>query len=335
MSSTRRTFLRCGASAMAAVPMASLNAAPMSPPSAPAARTANLTLLQSAMSSGRFVTYQPTGVKVINGKLTEASDQSIRADLMVLRPHFDSLITYGAQGGAERIADIAAGLNFRAVVMGVWDFYNGAELANAIAAAKRMSHIVAGLSLGNEMILSKRAAWGDLEYILGVVRKQLPTTPLTITETFADFIGQADAKPVLAKMDFMLTNIHPIFETWFRTAQPPYWADFVAKASDLLATAYSGPVLVKETGVPTGPISLKFTPEMQREFYRALEKRFPQTGTRAFSYFAAFDAPWRISDAIVGGGKHPEEAHWGLFDANRAPKDVMRDFPSLSNARAR
>ncbi len=323
MRSTRRTFLKCGASALA-VPAAPLGGPPLSAPAA------DLSLLRSAMSSGRFVTYQPTGVKVINGKLTQASDQSIRADLMVLRPHFDSLITYGAQGGAERIADIAAGLNFRAVVMGVWDFYNGAELASAIAAAKRMSHIVAGLSLGNEMILSKRAAWGDLEYILGVVRKQLPATPLTITETFADFIDQPDAKPVLAKMDFMLTNIHPIFESWFRQAQAPNWADFVAKASDLLAAAYSGPVLVKETGVPSGPASLKYSPEMQREFYRALEKRFPQTGTRAFSYFAAFDAPWRVSDAIVGGGKHPEEAHWGLFDANRVPKDVMRDFPVLA-----
>jgi len=332
MASTRRTFLRRGASVLAAAPIVPLVPAPVSPApgaSIPGPRTANLTLLQSAMAKGRFVTYQPTGVKVINGKLTQASDESIRADLMCLRPHFDSLITYGAQGGAERIADIAASLGFRAVVMGVWDFYNGAELANAIAAAKRMSHIVAGLSLGNEMILAKRAAWGDLEYILDIVHRELPNVPLTVTETFAEFVEQADAKPVLAKMDFLLTNIHPIFETWFRTAQAANWADFVAKACDLLAAAYPGPVLVKETGIPTGPLALNYTPEMQREFYRALEKRFPQTATRAFSYFAAFDAPWRVNDAIVGGGKHPEEAHWGLFDAARAPKDVMRDFPAL------
>lgn len=325
MHHSRRAVLRYGVSALAVAPAAyaaSVNS-----------RDASLTLLQSAMAKGRFVTYQPTGIHAINGKLSQASDENIRDDLLVLRPHFDSLITYGAQGGAERIADIAYGLGFRAVVMGVWDFYNKAELGNAIAAAKRMPHIVAGLSLGNEMILSKRAVWGDLEHMLTEVRAQLPTLPLTVTEAFAEFLDHADAKPVLAQMDFLMANVHPIFEPWFRTAHAENWADFVAKAADLLAGVFPGPVLVKETGIPTGPASLNFAPVMQHDFYRALEKRFPQTATRAFSYFSAFDAPWRVSDAVVGGGLHPEEAHWGLFDANRAPKEAMRDFPVLAKAR--
>jgi exo-beta-1,3-glucanase (GH17 family) len=218
-------------------------------------------------------------------------------------------------------------------VIGVWDFYNAPELANAIAAAKRNPKIVAGLSLGNEMILAKRAAWGDLEHALDQVRPQLPNTPLSTTEAFAEFLNTADAKPTLAKMDFLLANIHPIFEPWFRQAKPANWADFVARVSDLLAAAFPGPVLVKETGIPTGPPALNYTPAMQHDFYRALEKRFPQTAMRAFSYFSAFDAPWRVSDVIVGGGVHPEEAHWGLFDAARAPKSVMGDFPPLPKAR--
>ena len=326
MHHNRRALLQYGAAALAAAPM--VHAAPVT-----SSRAANLAFLQSAMAKGRFITYQPTGIHAINGKLTQASEENIRDDLQVLRPHFDSLITYGAQGGAERIADIASGLGFHAVVMGVWDFYNKAELANAIAAAKRMPHIVAGLSLGNEMILSKRAAWGDLEHMLGQVRAELPAVPLTVTEAFAEFLNHADAKPVLAQMDFLMANVHPIFEPWFRTAHAGNWADFVAKVSDLLAGVFLGPVLIKETGIPTGPSTLNFMPAMQRDFYRALEKRFSQTATRAFSYFSAFDAPWRISDAVVGGGLHPEEAHWGLFDANRAPKDVMRDFPTLPKAR--
>lgn len=295
--------------------------------------TVDLALLQSAMANGRFVTYQPTGVKVVDGKLTQASDESIRADLKVLRPYFDFLITYGAQGGAERVADLAAEQGFRAVVIGVWDFYNTIELTNAIAAARRNPKIVAGLSLGNEMILAKRASWGDLEHALDQVRAQLPTTALTVTETFAEFLDHADARPTLAKMDFLLANIHPIFEPWFRHAGAANWSDFVGRVGDLLAKVYSGPVLVKETGIPTGPVNLNYTPVMQHQFYRALEKRFAQTAMRAFSYFSAFDAPWRISDAIVGGGIHPEEAHWGLFDAKRAPKLVMADFPPLPKAR--
>lgn len=319
MPATRRKVLQYGAAALAAAPFAQ----------GARASSANLALLRLAMAKGRFVTYQPTGVQAVNGKLTRASDESIRADLKVLRPYFDSLITYGAQGGAERIADIAAELDFRAVVLGVWDFYNKDELANAIDAAKRASHIVAGLSLGNEMILARRAAWGDLEYMLTEIRAELPGVPLTSTEAFAEFLDHADARPVLARMDFLMTNVHPIFEPWFRKARAENWADFVARVSALLTDIFPGPVLIKETGIPTGPAELHFTQAMQRDFYRALEKRFPQSARQAFSYFAAFDAPWRANDVVVGGGKHPEEGHWGLFDANRAPKDAMRDFPPL------
>lgn len=326
MHHSRRTALCLGASAFAfALPA---RAQPAVKPV-----SADLALLRSAMANGRFVTYQPTDLKIVDGKISPTNDESIRADLKVLRPFFNSLITYGAQGGAERIADLAAEQGFRAVVIGVWDFYNEAELANAIAAARRHPKIVAGLSLGNEMILAKRAAWGDLERALGQVRLQLPTTPLTVTEAFAEFLNQPDAKPTLAKMDFLLANIHPIFEPWFRQAQAANWADFVARVSELLAKVFAGPIVVKETGIPTGPASLNFTPAMQHGFYRALEKRFPQTASRAFSYFSAFDAPWRVSDAVVGGGVHPEEAHWGLFDAHRTPKSVMTDFPALAKAR--
>jgi len=322
MQISRRTALRIGAAAVAAPALA--RAKSPSP---------NLTLLKSAMANGRFVTYQPTELRVIGGKLTAASVESIRADLKVLRPHFDSLITYGAQGGAEHIPELAAEQGFRAVVMGVWDFNDKTELANAITAARKRPEIVAGLSLGNEMILAKRASWGDLENALDRLHVQLPTIPLTVTEPFAEFLDQADAKPTLARMDFMLVNIHPIFESWFHSAKPQNWAEFVVSVTKLLAKAYPGPILVKETGTPTAPASLHFTPAMQRDFYRALEKLFPQTGACAFSYFSAFDAPWRVNDVVVGGGIHPEEAHWGLFEANRTPKPVMADIPPLPKSR--
>lgn len=110
MQISRRTALRIGAAAIAAPALARAKTSP------------NLTRLTSAMAQGRFITYQPTELKVIDGKLTTASADSIRADLKVLRPNFDSLITYGAQGGAEHIPELAAEQGFRAVIMGVWDF---------------------------------------------------------------------------------------------------------------------------------------------------------------------------------------------------------------------
>ncbi len=290
---------------------------------------ADMALLKGTMAHGRFVTYQPTALKAIDGRLTEASDDSIRADLEVLRPHFDGLITYGALAGGERIPDVASTLGFRAVVMGVWDFYNAEERANAIAAFRRNPQIVAGLSLGNEVVLGKRGTWGDLAHALSTVRAEIPACPLTATEPFAQFLDNADAGSALARMDFMLVNVHPIFESWFRTGTAVNWSDFVARVCDRLAAAFCGPVLVKETGIPSGPQSAKFDEAMQRDFWRALEARMPAGPMRAFSYFAAFDAPWRTADYDPEPGVHPEEAHWGLFTDTRRPKAVMADIPAL------
>jgi exo-beta-1,3-glucanase (GH17 family) len=90
-----------------------------------------------------------------------------------------------------------------------------------------------------------------------------------------------------------------------------------------------GPVLVKETGVPTAPASLGYSPQRQTSFYEALQQRFKPGGQSAFAYFSAFDAPWRANDESPVPGEHPEEAHWGLFDAQRKPKPVVQQIPLL------
>ena len=80
---------------------------------------------------GRFVAYhQPTSLKVVNGRVTPAdADASISApDLTVLRARFDALITYDAIHGAQQIPAIAARLKFRALIIGVWDPADEAQL---------------------------------------------------------------------------------------------------------------------------------------------------------------------------------------------------------------
>src|SRR5580698_673588 len=108
MQIARRAVL----SGLAALPFSAARALP---------RSASTQLLQHTMAHGRFVAYQPTALKAVNGVLSHADDASIRADLEVLRPWFDGLITYGAQNGNERVPDIAARLGFHAVIVGVWD----------------------------------------------------------------------------------------------------------------------------------------------------------------------------------------------------------------------
>lgn len=286
-------------------------------------------LLQNVMATGRFVAYQPTALKAIGGVLTQADDDSIRVDLQTLRPWFDGLITYGAYNGNERVPDIAATLGYRAVIQGVWDPADPREIANAVAAWRRNPGIVAGLSLGNEIVFGNRGTWASLRAQLDAVRAAAPGLPLSVSEPFAEYLDHPESANLLAATDFMLVNIHPVFEPWFKSATADNWTDFVVRVMARLKAIYPRPIVVKETGVPTGPAEAGFSEAMQRAFYALLARRLPASRDQAFAYFTAFDEPWRPGDFNPIAGAHPEEAHWGLFTEARLPKPVMDGLPLL------
>jgi exo-beta-1,3-glucanase (GH17 family) len=288
----------------------------------------DVTQLKDAMSRGRFVSYQPTSLKIVGGRATLASEADIADDLMVLRKRFDGLITYSALNGAERIPDVAATMGFRAVIVGVWDISNQEEIANAIAAWRRHPDLVVGISLGNEIVFGKRGSFESIRRALAAVRAEAGGVPLTTSEPFHLFYDD-DAAPTLGQIDFMLVNVHPVFQPWFAQAPTENAARFVVNVVDRLAQIYCGPILVKETGEPTAPAAAGYSPSRQADFYRILRNVFASTPTRAFAYFAAFDAPWRVDDSHPVPGYHPEEGHWGLYDDARKPKAVVATIPEL------
>jgi D-aminopeptidase len=295
------------------------------------AAPAGLERIREVMGTGRFIAYQPSALHVVDGVPTPASEESIAADLEVLRPRFDGLITYGALHGAERVPDVAARLGFRAVIMGLWNIADPLERGNVVAALQRQPGVVAGVSVGNEVLFGRRATHADLVRAMQAVRTTLPGVAIATTEPFHLWL-EPQAAPLLAQADLLLANVHPVYEPWFGTAPEFNAADFVARIAARLGEAYCGPVLVKETGVPTAPLERGFTPERQAAFWRELQRQFPPSGTRAFAVFSAFDAPWRVNDAHPVPGHFPEEAHWGLYDAARQPKPAVAEIPLLARA---
>lgn len=283
--------------------------------------------LGTALRQDRFVAYEPTGLTVVNGAFSPASAADIRADLQVLRRRFDALITYDAVHGAQQIAPIARQLKFHAIIIGVWNPAVAGELDAALATASRFPDLVAGISLGNETLFFGRTDPKALARQLAAAHVRVPAVPLTTTEPFHMFT-RPETAALLPQLDFLLANVHPVFQPWFRSGSEASAAQFVVNVVNDLAALGCGPVLVKETGEPSGPASAGFTPERQAAFYRELRGRFPPSDTRAFAYFAAFDAPWRENDAGAPG-VHPEEAHWGLFDAARRPKAAAAELPAL------
>lgn len=293
------------------------------------AAPASLELIQTVMATGRFVAYQPTQIRIYDGVATQADEAGIEADLKVLRERFDGLVTYGSSNGAERVADVAAKLGFRAVIPGIWSLDDPREVANALAAARRHPRLVAGLSVGNERIFARERSIDFIAQRIRSLRSQAPTLALTTTEPFHIFVPPA-ARPLLAEMDFMLANVHPVFQPWFAGASDVDAARFVVNVVGELAQAYCGPILVKETGVPTAPANLGFTPQRQASFLAELRKQLPSDRARAVGYFSAFDAAWRVHDSHPGvTTPQPQEGSWGLFDEQRRPKPAAMALPPL------
>lgn len=292
------------------------------------ASAAAVARLRSAMAQGRFVAYEPTALSVAEGRVHAADAPSIRADLALLRQRFDALVTYDAIHGAENIPPIAAELGFRALIIGVWDPTDEAQLTAALAAARRYPALVVGLSLGNELLFSGRSDAGRLAALVSAVRRRAPEVPLATTEPFHVYY-QGGSATLMQQLDFTLVNVHPIFQSWFRDASAATAAQFVVNVLGKLAPLSCGPLLVKETGVPTAPAGAGFSERRQADFYRQLRRLLPSSAQQGFAYFSAFDASWRASDATPVPGPHPEEAHWGLYDAQRLAKQAARELPPL------
>jgi exo-beta-1,3-glucanase (GH17 family) len=282
------------------------------------------------MAHGRFIAYQPTELKLIDGKPTQASRGSITEDLRVLRTTFDGLITYGSYSGGEFIADVAASLKFRAVIVGIWNIRDAKEVANAVAAWRRNPSLVVGVSFGNEVVLGKRADFATMAELLRSFRATYPGLPVATTEPF-HLWTESGSSVVLKQMNFMLANVHPIFQPWFKEQGDDVAAQFVLNVGRELTAKFCGPVLIKETGIPTAPAENGFSTERQASFYKELQLRLPPTRELAFAYFSAFDAPWRVWDAHPTAGPHQEEAHFGLYTEDRKRKPVLSIIPTLTS----
>ena len=333
----RAALLRLGAAALVLYGAGAGVAAGAAAPTAPVCRRSDaaapaLARLREALAHGRFAAYQPTSLTAVNGTVTTADPASIRADLEVLRPRFDALVTYDAVHGAENIAPLASALGFRALIVGVWNPRDERELGAALDAARQYPDLVAGVALGNETLFSGRSDASALLAAFERLRAQRPQLPLSISEPFHIYYRRGMAA-LLGQLDFLLPNVHPVFQPWFHDASQRTAAQFVVNVVAQLARSFCGPILVKETGVPTAPPEQGFSAARQAGFYLELRRAFIAGPERAFAYFSAFDAPWRAYDATPAAGA-AAEAHWGLYDAQRRAKQAARELPPLSARRA-
>ena len=278
--------------------------------------------VRDALSSVRFVAYTPRGFDPDTGG-GDVGAEAIRADLALLRPYFTGLVTYSSARGLDAVPAVARELGFRAVVLGVWDPASEVELARAIAAARAAPEIVLALALGNEGLFFARYDAATLARAFARARREAPRAALTTTEPFSSYLDPSRARELPAQ-DFALPVVHPLDQPWFGKAPPETAVDFVVNVVRELEARTGLPVLVKETGVPSGPADQGFSDSRQAGFWAALAAKLPPTRAHAVVSFEAFDAPWKTASvAAQTGDVRPTESHWGFFHSDGSPKPVV------------
>jgi exo-beta-1,3-glucanase (GH17 family) len=280
--------------------------------------------MAAVIKNARFVSYTPRSFSVVNGQTKPASLEGITADLTLLRADFDSLITYSCINGLEHVPDAAEKLGYLALIVGIWDPKSEIEIQNAIRLAKKHPKRIIAISIGNEGIYAKQYVPADVEKTRLRLRKALPSIALTTSEPFFLYL-KPEYFDFFNKMDLLLPNIHPTFEAWFQPSDAKNGAAFVLNVAGRLQSQYPKPLIVKETGLPSGPASMGYTEAYQSAFWSEILKQFPASETRAFSCFEAFDAPWKpaVTREYFPGSDHLQEAYWGFFTVDGKPKPVV------------
>ncbi len=282
--------------------------------------------LRDALAKVRFVAYTPRGFDPDGGG-SPPSREALRADLALLRTRFDGLITYSSANGLDALAELAREAGFEAVILGVWSPSDSAELGRALAAARAEPKLVVALALGNEGLFFARYRPSDLTAAFARARREAPDVALATSEPFSLYLDSARAAE-LPPEDFLLPIVHPVDQPWFGAAPPKTSVDFVADVVTRLESLFHLPVLVKETGVPSGPSESGFTADGQAAFWSGLARRLPPTRGHAFAWFEAFDSPWKPARALAAPPeKRAREAHWGMFDSQGRPKPALAGVP--------
>ena len=290
--------------------------------------------LRNVLREVRFVAYTPTDFAVVNGQPKSASAARIGQDLARLHADFQGLITYSCANGVEQVPAVAAQLGYRALILGVWDPTSKTEVDAAVALARRYPSLVVGISLGNETLLAKRLPWPALRRALEQLRIALPMVAVTTSEPFYYYLLD-DTPGFLEAQDFLLPSIHPLYQPWFKGSTVATDVDFVVEVLGKLAARSDKPILVKETGLPSGPRELGFTPDRQARFWSLLSTRVSSDDKHAIAYFEAYDQPWKAENARAEFGLHPEEGHWGFYDEQGRSKAVLRTLRDIWYPRAR
>lgn len=195
---------------------------------------------------------------------------------------------------------------------------NSAEVDRGIELARRYADSVVAVNVGNEALVEWNDHMVPLEDVIEYVRRVKASIdqPVTVADNYEWWI-QSGA-PLAAEVDFIGVHTYPLWEGKRVDEGLEYTIENLAGVAAALPDR---PIAVLEAGWATTASefeALAGEPEQARYFDEL--SRWAAASNVTVFFFEAFDEPWKGDP----GNPRGAEKHWGLFNVDRSPKQVMQ-----------
>ena len=203
---------------------------------------------------------------------------------------------------------------------------NAAELQRGINLAREFEDIVVAVNVGNEALVDWNDHMVPVEKVIAYVRrvKKAIAQPVTVADNYAWWIR--DGAALAAELDFLGVHTYP---QWEGKTIDEALAYTIQNIQGVRAALPGKPLAILEAGWATvaEEFGERANEANQARYYLELQQWARAANTTVF-FFEAFDEPWKGDPNAPLGA----EKHWGLFNVDRTPKQLLREFPAV-NAR--
>jgi exo-beta-1,3-glucanase (GH17 family) len=201
---------------------------------------------------------------------------------------------------------------------------NTKEMETAVKLAHEYSDIIVALSVGNEALVEWNDHLIDTDSMITYVErvKNKIDQPVTVADNFKWW---ADNGLELSKaVDFISIHVYPLWEGQDIDSALAYSIANVKGVCDALPESK---IVITEVGWATVAVEFgeRASEDKQERYYNELMTWAAKMNITTF-FFEAFDEPWKGETGNVIGA----EKHWGIFNVDRTPKQVMKKlYPGL------
>jgi len=195
---------------------------------------------------------------------------------------------------------------------------NAEEIQRAISLANEFDDIVVAVNVGNEALVEWNDHMVPLDQVITYVRqvKSAIAQPVTVADNYVWWTR--DGAPLATEVDFLAVHTYPVWEG--KTIEEGL-AFTIENVDSVRAAHPDKPLVVFEAGWATvaSEFGERASEAHQARYFAEMRSWASATRTTVF-FFEAFDEPWKGDPNNPSGA----EKHWGLFNVDRTPKEVMR-----------